>query len=101
MPVFPGHEQTSSPCTLHTTRNSEADGIHRSAYLQGSYVHVKPHVVLLTDICDLVDGVEGAVDGGAGGGVHIHGNIPLKPRKGYKEAPFLRPRAALRLITCT
>lgn len=49
---------------------------------------MKPHVVLLADVCDLVDGVEGAVDGGAGGGVHIHGDVALETATGSGQARF-------------
>ena len=41
----------------------------RPALLHITHVYVEPDVVLLANVCDLWDGVEGAVDGGAGGGV--------------------------------
>ena len=43
---------------------------------------MQPHVVLLTDVCDLVDGVEGAVDGGAARGVHEHRDVALRKHRG-------------------
>lgn len=43
-----------------------------------SYVHMKPHVVLFTDVCDFIDGIKGSIDGGASSGIHKHRNIPLQ-----------------------
>lgn len=86
--VLPGHQQTSSPRTLHRTRHSlttrEDDAWAsntaecRRRFSRLSHVHMEPHVVLLADVCDFIDGVKGTVDGGAGGGIHIHGNVTLQ-----------------------
>lgn len=46
-----------------------------------SHVHMEPHVVLLADICDFIDGVKCSIDGGAGSGVHKHWNVTLQDDK--------------------
>lgn len=84
--VFPGHQQTSSPCTLHRTQQEVRMLMSITVadvflYLRSilSYIYMKPHVVLFTDVCDFIDGIEGSVDGGTSGGIHKHRNIPLQP----------------------
>ena len=57
-----------------------ADGAQRQHAITLSlvtHVYVEPDVVLLAYVGDLRDGVEGAVDGGAGGGVDEEGQVPL------------------------
>lgn len=53
-----------------------------------SYVHVKPHVVLLTDVCNLIDGIERSIDRGAGGGIHKHWHISLQTKSIRKNICF-------------
>lgn len=36
---------------------------------------MQPHLVLLANVGDLIDGVEGALDGGAGSAVDEEGNV--------------------------
>lgn len=48
---------------------------------------MEPHVVLLTDICDFIDGIKRSVDGGPGSGVHKHWNITLQNDKRGKNIP--------------
>lgn len=40
-----------------------------------THVNVQPHLVLLANVGDLIDGVEGALDGGAGSAVDEEGNV--------------------------
>ena len=47
------------------------------SYLLNTDVDVEPDVVLFADVGDVVDGVEGAVDGGAGGAVDEEGEVAL------------------------
>lgn len=42
-----------------------------------AYINVQPHLVLLADVGDLVDGVEGPLDGCAGSAVDEEGNVTL------------------------
>lgn len=94
--VFPGHQQTSSPRTLHGSQhgnNTEHIDIDHNAtancwFVQlcvrflhwrsiFSYIHMKPHIVLFTDVGNFIDGIKGSVDGGTSGGSHKQWNIPL------------------------
>lgn len=43
-----------------------------------SYIHMKPHIVLFTDVGNFIDGIKGSVDGGTSGGSHKQWNIPLR-----------------------
>lgn len=42
-----------------------------------SYVHMKPHVVLFTYVCNFIDGIKGSVDGGTSSGIYEHRDMPL------------------------
>lgn len=49
-----------------------------------THIHMQPQVVFLADVGDLVDGVERAVDGGTGGGVHEEGHATLQKKRGER-----------------
>ena len=55
-----------------------------------THVYVEPDVVLLANVGDLRDGVEGAVDGGAGGGVDEEGQVPLALVEHHQLLQLLR-----------
>lgn len=50
-----------------------------------THVNMQPQVVLLADVGDLVDGVEGAVDRGTSGGVHEERHVALQEERGPEE----------------
>lgn len=46
------------------------DIINGLVFNQSTHIDVQPDVILLADVSDGVDGVEGAIDGGPGRAVH-------------------------------
>lgn len=77
LPKHPAQETTQ----LERHRRQLIKQLVAFCIFSSSYVHMKPHVVLFTDVCDFIDGVKGSIDSGTSGGIHKHWNIPLRAKE--------------------
>ena len=79
-----GHEQAAAPRSLQGILVTLGGG-------EGTYVDMEPDAVLLADVRDGVDGVEGPEDGGARGAVHEEGAAALRQVLGDQLLEVLGP----------
>ncbi len=91
MAMLPGHQQSATPRSLrrqhvyrrvcrqgHSVITTTIKILQQNAPVSTTHINMEPQVVLLTDVSDLIDGVECTVHCGTSCGVHKQWHVTLQ-----------------------